>query len=54
MNVTLKDNDILKNSFREKLSYNLKSKFELNNKRIILNQNLVQEIHRILIYINSI
>ena len=57
VNVTLKkDNDILKNRFREKLSYNnLKSKFELKQQENSLKSNLVQEITQdILIYLNSI
>ena len=57
VNVTLKkDNDILKNRFREKLSYNnLKSKFELKQYENNLKSNLVQEITQdILIYLNSI
>ena len=57
VNVMLKkDNDILKNSFREKLSYNnLKSKFELKQQENNLKTNLVQEITQdILIYLNSI
>jgi len=57
VNVTLKkDNDILKNRFREKLSYNnLKSKFELKQQENNLKSNLVQEITQdILIYLNSI
>ena len=57
VNVTLKkDNDILKNRFREKLSYNnLKSKFELKQHENNLKSNLVQEITQdILIYLNSI
>ena len=57
VNVMLKkDNDILKNSFREKLSYNnLKSKFELKQHENNLKSNLVQEITEdILIYLKSI
>ena len=57
VNVTLKkDKDILRNSFREKLSYNnLKSKFELKQHENNLKSNLVQEITQdILIYLNSI
>ena len=57
VNVTLKkDNDILKNRFREKLSYNnLKSKFELKQHENNLKSNLVKEISQdILIYLNSI
>ena len=57
VNVTLKrDNDVLKNRFREKLSYNnLKSKFELKQHENNLKSNLVQKITRdILIYLNSI
>ena len=57
VNVTLKkDNDILRNKFREKLSYNnLKSKFELKQHENNLKSNLVQEITQdILIYLNSI
>ena len=57
VNVTLKkDNDILKNRFREKLSYNnLKSKFELKQQENNLKSNLVREITQdILIYLNSI
>ena len=57
VNVTLKkDNDILRNKFREKLSYNnLKSKFELKQYENNLKSNLVQKITRdILIYLNSI
>ena len=57
VNVTLKkDNDILRNKFREKLSYNnLKSKFELKQYENNLKSNLVQEITQdILIYLNSI
>ena len=57
VNVTLKkDNDILRNKFREKLSYNnLKSKFELKQHENNLKSNLVQKITRdILIYLNSI
>ena len=57
VNVTLKkDNDFLKNRFREKLSYNnLKSKFELKQQENNLKSNLVQEITQdILIYLNSI
>ena len=57
VNVTLKkDNDILKNRFREKLSYNnLKSKFELKQQENSLKSNLVQEITQdILIYLKSI
>ena len=57
VNVTLKkDNDILRNRFREKLSYNnLKSKFELKQHENNLKSNLVQKITRdILIYLNSI
>ena len=57
VNVTLKkDNDILRNKFREKLSYNnLKSKFELKQHENNLKSNLVQEITQdILIYFNSI
>ena len=57
VNVTLKkDNDILRNKFREKLSYNnLKSKFELKQQENNLKSNLVQEITQdILIYLNSI
>ena len=57
VNVTLKnDNDILRNRFREKLSYNnLKSKFELKQHENNLKSNLVQEITQdILIYLNSI
>ena len=57
VNVTLKkDNSILKNRFREKLSYNnLKSKFELKQQENNLKSNLVQEITQdILIYLNSI
>jgi len=57
VNVTLKkDNDILRNRFREKLSYNnLKSKFELKQHENNLKSNLVQEITQdILIYLKSI
>ena len=57
VNVTLKkDNDILKNRFREKLSYNnLKSKFELKQHESNLKSNMVKEISQdILIYLNSI
>ena len=57
VNVTLKkDNDILRNRFREKLSYNnLKSKFELKQYENNLKSNLVQEITQdILIYLKSI
>ena len=57
VNVTLKnDNEILKNKFREKLSYNnLKSKFELKQQENNLKSNLVQEITQdILIYLKSI
>ena len=57
VNVTLKrDNDVLKNRFREKLSYNnLKSKFELKQHENNLKSNLVKEISQdILIYLNSI
>ena len=57
VNVTLKkDKDILKNRFREKLSYNnLKSKFELKQQENNLKSNLVREITQdILIYLNSI
>ena len=57
VNVTLKkDNDFLKNRFREKLSYNnLKSKFELKQHENNLKSNLVKEISQdILIYLNSI
>ena len=57
VNVTLKkDNDIVRNRFREKLSYNnLKSKFELKQHENNLKSNLVQEITQdILIYLNSI
>ena len=57
VNLTLKkDNDILKNRFREKLSYNnLKSKFELKQHENNLKSNLVQEITQdILIYLKSI
>ena len=57
VNVTLKkDNDILRNKFREKLSYNnLKSKFELKQYENNLKSNLVQEITQdILIYLKSI
>ena len=57
VNVTLKkDNSILKNRFREKLSYNnLKSKFELKQHENNLKSNLVQEITEdILIYLKSI
>ena len=57
VNVTLlKDNEILKNKFREKLSYNnLKSKFELKQQENNLKSSLVQEITQdILIYLNSI
>ena len=57
VNVTLKkDNEILKNKFREKLSYNnLKSKFELKQHENNLKSNLVKEISQdILIYLNSI
>ena len=57
VNVTLKkDNDILKNRFREKLSYNnLKSKFELKQHENNLKSNLVKEISQdILIYLNSV
>ena len=57
VNVTLKkDNDILKNRFREKLSYNnLKSKFEVKQQENNLKSSLVQEITQdILIYLNSI
>ena len=57
VNVTLKkDNNILTNRFREKLSYNnLKSKFELKQYENNLKSNLVQEITQdILIYLNSI
>ena len=57
VNVTLKkDKDILKNRFREKLSYNnLKSKFELKQHENNLKSNLVKEISQdILIYLSSI
>ena len=57
VNLTLKkDNDILRNKFKEKLSYNnLKSKFELKQHENNLKSNLVQKITRdILIYLNSI
>ena len=57
VNLTLKkDNNILRNRFREKLSYNnLKSKFELKQQENNLKTNLVQEITQdILIYLNSI
>ena len=57
VNVTLKnDNDILKNKFREKLSYNnLKSKFELKQYEDDLKSNLVEVVTQdILIYLNSI
>ena len=57
VNLTLKkDKDILKNRFREKLSYNnLKSKFELKQHENNLKSNLVKEISQdILIYLNSI
>ena len=57
VNVTLKkDNDILRNKFREKLSYNnLKSKFELKQHENNLKSNLVKEISQdILIYLSSI
>ena len=57
VNVTLKkDKDILRNRFREKLSYNnLKSKFELKQHENNLKSNLVKEISQdILIYLNSI
>ena len=57
VNVTLKkDNDILRNKIREKLSYNnLKSKFELKQHENNLNSNLVPKLTRdILIYLNSI
>ena len=57
VNVTLKkDNNILTNRFREKLSYNnLKSKFELKQYENNLKSNLVQEITQdILIYLKSI
>ena len=57
VNVTLKkDNNILTNRFREKLSYNnLKSKFELKQYENNLKSNLVQEITQdIFIYLNSI
>jgi len=57
VNVTLKkDKDILKNRFREKLSYNnLKSKFELKQHESNLKSNMVKEISQdILIYLNSI
>ena len=57
VNVILKkDNDVLENRFREKLSYNnLKSKFELKQNESNLRSNLVQEITQdILIYLNSI
>ena len=57
VNVTLKkDKDILRNRFKEKLSYNnLKSKFELKQHENNLKSNLVQEITQdILIYLNSI
>ena len=57
VDVTLKkDNDILINKFREKLSYNnLKSKFELKQYENNLKSNLVQGITQdILIYLNSI
>ena len=57
VNVTLKkDKDILKNRFREKLSYNnLKSKFELKQHENNLKSNLVKEISQdILIYLNSV
>ena len=57
VNVTLKrDNDVLKNRFREKLSYNnLKSKFELKQQENNLKSSLVREITQdILIYLNSI
>ena len=57
VNLTLKkDNNILRNRFREKLSYNnLKSKFELKQHENNLKSNLVQEITQdILIYLKSI
>ena len=57
VNVTLKkDNDLLRNKFREKLSYNnLKSKFELKQYENNLKSNLVQKITQdILVYLNSI
>ena len=57
VNITLKkDKDILKNRFREKLSYNnLKSKFELKQHESNLKSNMVKEISQdILIYLNSI
>jgi len=57
VNVTLKkDNEILKNKFREKLSYNnIKSKFELKQHENNLKLNLVKEISLdILTYLNSI
>ena len=57
VNVTLKkDNNILKNRFREKLSYNnLKSKFELKQYEDDLKSNLVEVVTQdILIYLNSI
>ena len=57
VNLTLKkDNNILRNRFREKLSYNnLKSKFELKQYENNLKSNLVQEITQdILIYLKSI
>ena len=55
-NGEFKKNEILKNKFREKLSYNnLKSKFELKQQENNLKSNLVQEITQdILIYLNSI
>ena len=51
-----KDNNILKNRFREKLSYNnLKSKFELKQYEDDLKSNLVEVVTQdILIYLNSI
>ena len=57
INLTLKkDNNILKNRFREKLSYNnLKSKFELKQYEDDLKSNLVEVVTQdILIYLNSI
>ena len=57
INLTLKkDKNILKNRFREKLSYNnLKSKFELKQYEDDLKSNLVEVVTQdILIYLNSI
>ena len=57
INLTLKkDNNILRNRFREKLSYNnLKSKFELKQYEDDLKSNLVEVVTQdILIYLNSI